>query len=227
MSSLPELQGRRRRKGRAKPRPLVTFPCSHGRHLRESHPPATTSHNAEMFACRSVWQRCGTLARRTAFKLPRDGLQRRPMSSMPGGSGENIVYAVLCGGAFVGAVSYAVNTVSTDSARFNDRINEIKARPKQEWTPKPWPPRGDEEGSAEEAGEEVAAEIDAADGVSDVVSESLVEGDRVADEVADEVAAEVAAAEEKEEETVAQQVVEESAGAAEEQVAPEDPQSNG
>ncbi|XP_077465641.1 uncharacterized protein mgarpa isoform X2 [Stigmatopora argus] len=94
-----------------------------------------------MFACRSVWQRCGTLARRTAFKLPRDGLQRRPMSSMPGGSGENIVYAVLCGGAFVGAVAYAVNTVSTDSARFNDRINEIKARPRQEWTPKPWPPQ--------------------------------------------------------------------------------------
>lgn len=28
------------------------------------------------------------------------------MSSVPGGSGENIVYALLCGGAFVGAVSY-------------------------------------------------------------------------------------------------------------------------
>lgn len=28
------------------------------------------------------------------------------MSSVPGGSGENIVYAVLCGGALVGAVSY-------------------------------------------------------------------------------------------------------------------------
>lgn len=28
------------------------------------------------------------------------------MSSFPGGSGENIAYALLCGGAFVGAVSY-------------------------------------------------------------------------------------------------------------------------
>lgn len=28
------------------------------------------------------------------------------MSSVPGGSGENIVYALLCGGAFVGACSY-------------------------------------------------------------------------------------------------------------------------
>lgn len=33
-------------------------------------------------------------------------MQRRQMSSLPGGSGENVVYALLCGGAFVGAVSY-------------------------------------------------------------------------------------------------------------------------
>lgn len=33
-------------------------------------------------------------------------MQRRPMSSVPGGSGENIVYALLCSGAFVGACSY-------------------------------------------------------------------------------------------------------------------------
>lgn len=99
-------------------------------------------------------------------------MQRRPMSSVPGGSGENIVYALLCGGAFVGAVSYvgdrlsssshwrvrnvkyfrkphghtcfslqAYGTVTSDGARFNERIAEIKARPKTEWTPKPWPPK--------------------------------------------------------------------------------------
>lgn len=39
-------------------------------------------------------------------------VQRRQMSSVPGGSGENIVYAVLCGGALVGAVSYVSSTVS-------------------------------------------------------------------------------------------------------------------
>lgn len=33
-------------------------------------------------------------------------MQRRPMSSVPGGSGENIFYALLCGGASVGALSY-------------------------------------------------------------------------------------------------------------------------
>ncbi|XP_044061726.1 apoptosis-inducing factor 1, mitochondrial isoform X7 [Siniperca chuatsi] len=95
-----------------------------------------------MFSCRAAWQRCGPLARRAAYRLPRDVVQRRPMSSVPGGSGENIVYAVLCGGAFVGALSYAYSTVSTDNDRFNDRIAEINARPKTEWVPKPWPPKG-------------------------------------------------------------------------------------
>ncbi|XP_036933944.1 uncharacterized protein si:ch211-235e9.8 isoform X7 [Acanthopagrus latus] len=99
-----------------------------------------------MFSCRAAWQRCGPLARRAAYRLPRDVVQRRQMSSVPGGSGENILYTLLCGGAFVGAVSYAVSTVTTDHARFNDRISEIKARPKTEWVPKPWPPkRADDE----------------------------------------------------------------------------------
>uniref|UniRef100_A0A8D3AWC2 Protein MGARP N-terminal domain-containing protein n=1 Tax=Scophthalmus maximus TaxID=52904 RepID=A0A8D3AWC2_SCOMX len=63
-------------------------------------------------------------------------LQRRSMSSLPGGSGENIVYALLCGGAFV-----TYSTVSSDAARYNDRLTEINARPKTEWVPKPWPPK--------------------------------------------------------------------------------------
>ncbi|XP_069569809.1 uncharacterized protein mgarpa isoform X5 [Brachyistius frenatus] len=94
-----------------------------------------------MFSCRAAWQTFGPLARRAAYRCPRDAVQRRPMSSIPGGSGENIVYTVLCGGAFVGALSYAYSTLSSDSARFDDRIAEIKARPKTEWTPKPWPPK--------------------------------------------------------------------------------------
>ncbi|CAF96435.1 unnamed protein product [Tetraodon nigroviridis] len=94
-----------------------------------------------MFSCRAAWQRCGPLARRAAYSLPRNVIQRRPMSSLPGGSGENIVYTLLCSGAFVGAISYAYSTVISDGARFNERIAEIKARPKTEWTPKPWPPK--------------------------------------------------------------------------------------
>ncbi|XP_041846567.1 uncharacterized protein mgarpa isoform X9 [Melanotaenia boesemani] len=98
-----------------------------------------------MFSCRAAWQRCGPLARRAAFKLPQDVVQRRAMSSVPGGSGENIVYAILCGGALVGSLSYAYITVSTDHARFNDRIAQINARPKTDWTPKPWPPKSKDE----------------------------------------------------------------------------------
>lgn len=37
------------------------------------------------------------------------------MSSVPGGSGENIVYTLLCGGAFVGAVAYVSCIVSVPS----------------------------------------------------------------------------------------------------------------
>lgn len=33
------------------------------------------------------------------------------MSSVPGGTGENIVYAVLCGGAFAGALAYVSSAV--------------------------------------------------------------------------------------------------------------------
>ncbi|XP_034398710.1 uncharacterized protein si:ch211-235e9.8 isoform X8 [Cyclopterus lumpus] len=98
-----------------------------------------------MFSCRAAWQRCGPLARKAAFRLPRDVVQRRPMSSVPGGSGENIVYTLLCGGAMVAAVSYTYSTVNTDSARFNDRVAEINARPKTEWVPKPWPPKSRDE----------------------------------------------------------------------------------
>ncbi|XP_059201916.1 protein MGARP isoform X3 [Centropristis striata] len=98
-----------------------------------------------MFSCRAAWLRCGPVVRGAAHRLPRDVVQRRAMSSVPGGSGENILYTVLCGGAFVAAVSYAYSTVSSDSARFNERVAEINARPKTEWTPKPWPPKSADE----------------------------------------------------------------------------------
>lgn len=90
------------------------------------------------------------------------------MSSVPGGSGENIVYSVLCGGALVGALSYvslltagsgwgswdltffdwtfyivpqAYSTVNSDHNRFNSRLEDIRSRPKAEWVAKPWPPK--------------------------------------------------------------------------------------
>uniref|UniRef100_A0A672MU53 Uncharacterized protein n=1 Tax=Sinocyclocheilus grahami TaxID=75366 RepID=A0A672MU53_SINGR len=54
----------------------------------------------------------------------------------------NFLYVVLCGGAFAGGLAYAYRTVSTDHARFVDRVSEINARPKSDWKPKAWPPKG-------------------------------------------------------------------------------------
>ncbi|KAM4586344.1 uncharacterized protein mgarpa isoform 3-T3 [Fundulus diaphanus] len=168
-----------------------------------------------MFSCRAVWQRCGPLARRAAYRLPLEGVQRRAMSSVPGGSGENILYTVLCGGALVGALSYAYVTVTSDHERFNERISEIRARPKTEWTPKPWPPKGgdaDEDGEAE-AGEEEAAAAEAetiVEEAAEVVAEAAEAVAEAAEAVA-EVAQEVEAA--AEEVTKVAEAVEEAAQA--------------
>uniref|UniRef100_A0A1A8Q4S3 Uncharacterized protein n=1 Tax=Nothobranchius pienaari TaxID=704102 RepID=A0A1A8Q4S3_9TELE len=86
-----------------------------------------------MFSCRAAWQRCGLLARRAAHRLPQEAVQQRLMSSVPGGSGENVLYTVLCGGALVGALSYAYVTVTSDRDRYNERVAEIQARPKTQW----------------------------------------------------------------------------------------------
>uniref|UniRef100_A0A8C5G5C5 Uncharacterized protein n=1 Tax=Gouania willdenowi TaxID=441366 RepID=A0A8C5G5C5_GOUWI len=59
------------------------------------------------------------------------------MSSGSGGSGTNIMYAVLCGGGL------AYSIVSSDQTRYNQRLAEIRARPKTEWVPKPWPPKSE------------------------------------------------------------------------------------
>ncbi|XP_069569805.1 brain acid soluble protein 1 isoform X3 [Brachyistius frenatus] len=157
-----------------------------------------------MFSCRAAWQTFGPLARRAAYRCPRDAVQRRPMSSIPGGSGENIVYTVLCGGAFVGALSYAYSTLSSDSARFDDRIAEIKARPKTEWTPKPWPPKKEEEeeGAAAEEAEEAGgeAELGEAEIVVEVVAEAVAEASQEVEMVAEEVVRVAEAVEEAAEE---------------------------
>lgn len=53
-------------------------------------------------------------------------VQRRQMSSFPGGSGENILYAVLCGGAFVGTLSY-VSSPSAVEQQHNVETISIKS----------------------------------------------------------------------------------------------------
>ncbi|XP_060740935.1 protein MGARP [Tachysurus vachellii] len=143
--------------------------------------------------------------------LHRDVVPRRLMSSVPGGTGENLVYLVLCGGAFAGALTYAYRTVTTDSARFTDRITEIGERPKSEWKPKQWPPKNAEE--ADEVAEEVIevaaaeeAEPTPVELVAEVKAEeptSLVEKAAEAVAEAAEVVAEVAGVVEETAEEVA------------------------
>ncbi|XP_072519593.1 uncharacterized protein mgarpa isoform X3 [Salminus brasiliensis] len=100
-----------------------------------------------MFAVRAAWRRCA-VHQALAVRSSLNGavVPRRPMSSVPGGSGENILYVVLCGGAFAGALTYAYSTVTSDSARFTDRIANIEARPKDDWKPKQWPPKSQDGG---------------------------------------------------------------------------------
>ncbi|XP_053734506.1 immunoglobulin A1 protease autotransporter isoform X2 [Synchiropus splendidus] len=135
-----------------------------------------------MFACRSVWVRCGSLARSASYRRPRDVLQLRQMSSAPGGSGENIVYTVLCAGAFVGAMSYAYSTVTSDSARYNERIAEISSRPKTVWTPKPWPPMSEDEDTGGDVEDEVVAEAPSEEEAESVLE---TEGTTITGEVAE------------------------------------------
>lgn len=45
----------------------------------------------------------------------------------------NVTDVFLCPQAYI--------TVSTDSARYNERLGQIRARPQTEWVPKPWPPK--------------------------------------------------------------------------------------
>ncbi|XP_017294665.1 calphotin isoform X2 [Kryptolebias marmoratus] len=183
-----------------------------------------------MFPCRAAWQRFGPVARRAALRLPQGAVQRRSMSSVPGGSGENIVYIVLCGGAMVGALSYGYSTVTSDHARFNKRIEEIRARSNDEWSPKPWPPKsGDEETSGEV---EVGAEEAAAGEVETVVEEAaevVAEAAEVVVEAAQEVEAVAQEVEAGAQEVVkAAEVVEEAAKAVTEPpaVAVEEPESD-
>uniref|UniRef100_A0A3Q1HQC3 Uncharacterized protein n=1 Tax=Acanthochromis polyacanthus TaxID=80966 RepID=A0A3Q1HQC3_9TELE len=76
-----------------------------------------------MFSCRAAWQRCGPLVRRAAYRLPQDG------ECHPKSQSDRLL------------PPQAYNTVISDHERFNDRIAELKARPKTEWVPKPWPPK--------------------------------------------------------------------------------------
>uniref|UniRef100_A0A8C9TYR9 Protein MGARP N-terminal domain-containing protein n=1 Tax=Scleropages formosus TaxID=113540 RepID=A0A8C9TYR9_SCLFO len=63
-------------------------------------------------------------------------------SSVPGSSGGNFVYFAIFGVSLSAGAVYVYRTLSSDKARFKERITEMGNRPKEEWKPKPWPPKG-------------------------------------------------------------------------------------
>ncbi|MBN3276355.1 HUMMR protein, partial [Polyodon spathula] len=94
-----------------------------------------------MYICRGAWRKFAPLARSCTTRFAKNAAAPvRQMSSgaAPGSAGDNLMYIVLCGGSFAGAGYYVYKTLTTDLARYRDRVTEINSRPKSEWTPKPW-----------------------------------------------------------------------------------------
>ncbi|XP_046694990.1 apoptosis-inducing factor 1, mitochondrial isoform X6 [Silurus meridionalis] len=100
-----------------------------------------------MFRCSALWNKLSPAARasstlcRHTGRRARESLRpdRKPafppqthMSTSPlGGGGENTIYYVLVGAAFVGGGAYAYRTLTGDSARYSERISQIRGRSKK------------------------------------------------------------------------------------------------
>ncbi|XP_062992497.1 protein MGARP isoform X2 [Elgaria multicarinata webbii] len=115
-----------------------------------------------MYLCRVAWQ---TVASRLARAAPllRGHVPFRQMSSgnVPGSSGENMIYYLFLFGAATTGGIYAYRTVTSDKARYNERINDMQQRNTAEWKPKPWPPQSLESDETDEVTEGSEEEKDA------------------------------------------------------------------
>ncbi|XP_075471291.1 protein MGARP [Ascaphus truei] len=125
-----------------------------------------------MHLCRAAWQKLAPLAtssRGTAALLRNAPLHRMSSSSVPGSSGSALPYYLLVGVSVTAGGVCVYRTLASDRSRFQDRHTEIDNRPKQEWTAKAWPPKGEEaetsdiSEASEEAPEVVAVEVEVAD----------------------------------------------------------------
>ncbi|KAI5630358.1 apoptosis-inducing factor 1, mitochondrial isoform X2 [Silurus asotus] len=98
-----------------------------------------------MFRCSALWNKLSPAARASSTLCRHTGRRaplrpdRKPafplqthMSTSPlGGGGENTIYYVLVGAAFVGGGAYAYRTLTGDSARYSERISQIRGRSKK------------------------------------------------------------------------------------------------
>ncbi|XP_016375503.1 protein MGARP-like isoform X2 [Sinocyclocheilus rhinocerous] len=84
-----------------------------------------------MMFCRLAWQRLAPLARKTLTPFSNAVFPTRQMSFGLPASGTNIAYMVLGGSSLTAALVYAYKTINSDSARYNERIAQLEARPKR------------------------------------------------------------------------------------------------
>ncbi|KAM9263542.1 protein MGARP [Cariama cristata] len=114
-----------------------------------------------MYFCRAASQalvsrlsRAPSAASRLKQRAP---LRQMSSGSVPGSSGENVIYYLLAGVAAFGGLFYAYRTVSSSRSKYIEHVNILHERAEGRKN-KPWPSKGDEEETAEVAEAETATE---------------------------------------------------------------------
>ncbi|KAM6076410.1 protein MGARP [Chlamydotis macqueenii] len=114
-----------------------------------------------MYLCRAASQALAARLSRApsaANRLKQRALLRQMSSgSVPGSSGENMIYYLLAGVAAFGGLFYAYRVVSSSRSRYIEHVNILHERA-EERKNKPWPSKGDEEETAEVTEAETATE---------------------------------------------------------------------
>uniref|UniRef100_A0A6I8QRH7 Mitochondria localized glutamic acid-rich protein n=1 Tax=Xenopus tropicalis TaxID=8364 RepID=A0A6I8QRH7_XENTR len=117
-----------------------------------------------MYLCRAAWQKLAPVARNsgTAALLRNAPARQMSSSSVPGSSGSSLPYTIFVCASLTAGGLYVYHTLTRDQARFQDRHEYIRSRPKPETAAKPWPPQGEAESSdVSEAPEEAAVTAEA------------------------------------------------------------------
>ncbi|KAM6346423.1 protein MGARP [Podargus strigoides] len=118
-----------------------------------------------MYLCRAASQalasrlsRAPSAASRLKQRAP---LRQMSSGSVPGSSGENMIYYLLAGVAAFGGLFYAYRVVSSSRSKYIEHLNILHERAEGRKN-QPWSGKGDEEGTAEVTEAETATEEAAA-----------------------------------------------------------------
>ncbi|XP_077671372.1 protein MGARP isoform X2 [Eretmochelys imbricata] len=106
-----------------------------------------------MYVWRAAWQalaaRLASVSSTATLLRKHAPLRQMSSGSVPGSSGENLIYYLFAGVACTTGGYYAYRTIKSDKKRYNERIHAIQQSNTAEWKPKPWPPQCDELETAE------------------------------------------------------------------------------